>query len=117
MERLNTEALAALTGQHRVQLRAFPRDVIAAARGISADVLAELGAKSAAAKKVHDCYLAFRERAGAWSRISLKAVLEGGRGDDQAARSAFRDGTVKLRAAAWGFLATQATRRSGFTGR
>ena len=35
MERLNTEALAALTGQHRVQLRAFPQDLIAAARGIS----------------------------------------------------------------------------------
>src|SRR3954451_7659530 len=32
MERLNTEALAALTGQHRVQLRAFPQDLIAAAR-------------------------------------------------------------------------------------
>ena len=33
MERLNAEALAALTGQHRVQLRAFPQDLIAAARG------------------------------------------------------------------------------------
>src|SRR5436309_12034811 len=35
MERLNTEALAALTGQHRVQLRAFPQDLIAAAREVS----------------------------------------------------------------------------------
>jgi TRAP-type mannitol/chloroaromatic compound transport system substrate-binding protein len=76
MERLNTEALAALTGQHRVQLRAFPGDVIAAARRTATDVLAELGAKSAAAKKVHDSYMAFRERTEAWSRISLKAVLE-----------------------------------------
>jgi TRAP-type mannitol/chloroaromatic compound transport system substrate-binding protein len=76
MERLNTEALAALTGQHRVQLRAFPADVIAAARKTSTDVLAELGARSAAAKKVHDSYVAFRERTGAWSRISIKAVLE-----------------------------------------
>src|ERR1044071_161798 len=46
MERLNTEALAALTGQHRVQLRAFPADVIAAARRTSTDVLAELGGRS-----------------------------------------------------------------------
>jgi TRAP-type mannitol/chloroaromatic compound transport system substrate-binding protein len=76
MERLNTEALQALTGQHKVQLRAFPQDLIAAARGVGRDVLAELGARSAAARKVHDSYLAFRERAGAWSRISLKAVLE-----------------------------------------
>jgi TRAP-type mannitol/chloroaromatic compound transport system substrate-binding protein len=76
MERLNTEALAALTAQHRVQLRAFPGDVIIAARRTATDVLAELGAKSPAAKKVHDSYMAFRERTGAWSRISLKAVLE-----------------------------------------
>ena len=39
-------------------------------------MLAELGARSAAAQKVHDFYMAFRERTGAWSRISLKAVLE-----------------------------------------
>ena len=76
MERLNTEALQALTGQHRVQLRAFPQDLIAAARGISRDVLGEVGARSAAAQKVHDSYLAFRERAGAWSKISIKAVLD-----------------------------------------
>jgi TRAP-type mannitol/chloroaromatic compound transport system substrate-binding protein len=76
MERLNIEALAALTGQHRVQLRAFPADVIAAARTMSRDVLGDLAGKSAAAKKVHDSYVAFRERTGAWSRISLKAVLE-----------------------------------------
>jgi TRAP-type mannitol/chloroaromatic compound transport system substrate-binding protein len=77
MERLNYEALAALTGQHNVKLKAFPQDVVAAARGVSTDVLAELAGKSAAAKKVHDSYVAFRERAGAWSKISLKAVLEG----------------------------------------
>ena len=76
MERLNTEALAALTGQHRVQLRAFPQDLVAAARGISVDVLGDLGGKSPAAKKVHESYVAFRERTGAWSRISLKAVLD-----------------------------------------
>src|SRR5882757_3304708 len=54
MERLNTEALAALMGQHRVQLRAFPQDLIAAARSISGDVLADLGGRSAVARKVHD---------------------------------------------------------------
>jgi TRAP-type mannitol/chloroaromatic compound transport system substrate-binding protein len=77
MERLNTEALAALTGQHNVQLRGFPKDLISAARTTSRDVLGELAGRSAAARKVHDSYLTFRERAGAWSRISLQAVLEG----------------------------------------
>jgi TRAP-type mannitol/chloroaromatic compound transport system substrate-binding protein len=75
MERLNTEALKALTGQHHVQLKAFPVDFVAAARGISRDVLAGVAGRSAAAKKVHDSYLAFRDRVGAWSKISLEAVL------------------------------------------
>ena len=56
--------------------RAFPADLIAAARTISGEVLGDLGGKSAVARKVHDSYVAFRERTGAWSRISLKAVLE-----------------------------------------
>jgi TRAP-type mannitol/chloroaromatic compound transport system substrate-binding protein len=76
MERLNLEALAALTGRHNVQLRAFPADLIAAARKISADVLAELAARGDTARKVHDSYLAFRERTAPWSRVSIKAVLE-----------------------------------------
>jgi TRAP-type mannitol/chloroaromatic compound transport system substrate-binding protein len=80
MERLNTEALVALTGQHHVKLRGFPADLIAAARGTSRDVLAELAGRNAAAQKVHDGYMAFRKRVGAWSKISLQAVLEGREG-------------------------------------
>jgi TRAP-type mannitol/chloroaromatic compound transport system substrate-binding protein len=76
MERLNAEALAALTGKHGVQLRSFPADVVNAARKVSADVLGELGSRSDAARKVHDSYVAFRERTAPWSRISIKAVLE-----------------------------------------
>lgn len=76
MERLNAEALVALTGQHRVQLRAFPNDVIAAARKEAADVLAEIAARSDKTRRVHASYTAFRERTAAWSRISLRAVLE-----------------------------------------
>lgn len=76
MERLNVEALAALTARHNVRLRTFPGDLIAAARKLSVEVLAELAARGPAARKVHDSYMAFRERAAAWSRVSLKAVLE-----------------------------------------
>ena len=77
MERLNTEALAALTGQHRVQLRAFPQDLIAAARSDQRRRAGRSWRRAAPPRrKVHDSYVAFRERAGAWSRISLKAVLE-----------------------------------------
>jgi TRAP-type mannitol/chloroaromatic compound transport system substrate-binding protein len=76
MERLNAEALAALTTQHRVQLPTFPADVVGAARREAAAVLAELAARSDKARRVHASYGAFRERTAPWSRISIKAVLE-----------------------------------------
>jgi len=76
MERLNAEALAALTTRHNVELKTFPGDLIAAARKQAADVLAELAARSDIAKRTHDSYFAFRERTAPWSRISIKAVLE-----------------------------------------
>ena len=77
MERLNTEALAALTGQHRVQLRGVPAGPDRRrARHQRPTCWASSAARSAVARKVHDSYVAFRERTGAWSRISIKAVLE-----------------------------------------
>ncbi len=45
MERLNVEALAALTRQDNVQLRTFPADLIGAARSQAKDVLGELAGK------------------------------------------------------------------------
>ena len=75
MERLNAEALAQLTTRHGVQLRAFPSDLVAAARKQSSEVLGELAARNAIGRKVHDSYLAFRERTAPWSRVSIEAVL------------------------------------------
>ncbi len=80
MERLNTEALAALVERHGVQLRAFPPDLVAAARREAKDVLAEVAGRSDIARRVHASYTAFRDRVGNWSRISIKGVLEA-RGD------------------------------------
>jgi TRAP-type mannitol/chloroaromatic compound transport system substrate-binding protein len=76
MERLNLEALATLTTRDNVQIRTFPDDLVAAARVQAIDVLSELSGKSAGAKKVHDAYMAFRDKISGWSRISLQAVLE-----------------------------------------
>jgi len=75
MERLNAEALAALTGQHGVKLKSFSADIIAAARRQAADILAELGTKSDIARRINESYAAFRSRTAAWSRVSLEAVL------------------------------------------
>ena len=77
MERLNTEALAALTGQHRVQLRAFPQDLIAAARGIGARRAGRTRPRAAPSRR--RCTIPTSRSANApepWSRISLKAVLD-----------------------------------------
>jgi TRAP-type mannitol/chloroaromatic compound transport system substrate-binding protein len=76
MERLNAEALAALTTTHKVQLRTFPNDLIAAARKTATDVLGELASRGERARKIHASYTAFRERTAAWSHISIKAVLD-----------------------------------------
>jgi TRAP-type mannitol/chloroaromatic compound transport system substrate-binding protein len=76
MERLNAEALAALVTRNNVQLREFSADVVAAARREAAAVLAELAGRSEIARRTHDSYVAFRERTAAWSRISIKGVLD-----------------------------------------
>src|SRR3984957_19091540 len=76
MERLNIEALATLKTRDNAQLRTFPSDLIAAARTTASDVLGELAAKSDKARKVHDSYMAFRDKISAWSHISIQAVLE-----------------------------------------
>ena len=75
MERLNAEALVALTGQHHVKLRAFPSDMVEAARRQAGDVIGELGARSALSGRIHQSYVDFRDRTAQWSRVSLEAIL------------------------------------------
>ncbi len=79
MERLNAQALEALTTQHGVKLAAFPNDLVAAARKQATDVLGELSQRNAITGKVHEFYMAFRARTAPWSRVSIEAVL-GARG-------------------------------------
>jgi TRAP-type mannitol/chloroaromatic compound transport system substrate-binding protein len=76
MERLNIEALATLKTRNNVQLRSFPAGLVNAARTTANDVLGDLAGKSPGAQKVHDSYVAFRDKVAAWSRISTQAVLE-----------------------------------------
>ena len=75
MERLNAEALKALTGEHHVTLAAFPDDLVAAARKEADGVLGAVAARDAISGKVHGSYVAFRERTAPWSRVSIEAVL------------------------------------------
>jgi TRAP-type mannitol/chloroaromatic compound transport system substrate-binding protein len=75
MERLNAQALAALTNDHGVKLAAFPADLVTAARRQASDVLGELSARSAMTARVHASYLDFRARSAPWSQVSIEAVL------------------------------------------
>lgn len=76
MERLNAEALATLTSRDKVQLKNFPPAVIVAARKEAASVVGELTSRGVMARRVYESYTAFRDRTAAWSRVSLKAVLD-----------------------------------------
>ena len=76
MERLNAQALAALTGRDKVKLKSFAPEIVAAARKQASDILAELAAKSDIARRINESYSAFRTGTAAWSNVSLKAVLE-----------------------------------------
>jgi hypothetical protein len=74
MERLNVEALAALITRTHAQLRTFLTDS-SRPRASRLRWAGRVAARSANARKAHDSKVAFRERAAAWSGISLKAVL------------------------------------------
>jgi TRAP-type mannitol/chloroaromatic compound transport system substrate-binding protein len=76
MERLNAQALAALTERNNVRLASFSADVVGAARRQAADILAELATRSDIARRINESYADFRSRTAAWSRVSLKALLE-----------------------------------------
>ena len=65
----------ALVERHNVRLKAFPPEIVVAARRQATDILAEVGQRNEMARKVHDSYAAFRSQIGNWSRISLQAVL------------------------------------------
>ena len=75
MERLNAQALKALTAEHNVKLSAFPGELVEAARKQADDVLGELSARSAITGKVHESYAAFRARSAPWLHVSIEAVL------------------------------------------
>lgn len=76
MERLNVEALSALTEKNNVKLRTFPAAMIDAARGHAKDITSEIAARSEIARKVVASYMSFRDRAGKWANVSVKAVLD-----------------------------------------
>ncbi len=75
MERLNAQALVALTQRARREARRVPRRSGRRRAQEAADVVGDIAARSEISGKVHASYTAFRERSAPWSRISIEAVL------------------------------------------
>ena len=83
MERLNAEALAALTTQHDVKLATFPGDLVSAARSEAVDVLGELAARDAIDRqgarllqrfpRAHRAVVARLDRSGA--RVARRLIV------------------------------------------
>jgi TRAP-type mannitol/chloroaromatic compound transport system substrate-binding protein len=75
MERLNAQALQALTAKHHIKLTPFPAGLVAAARKQADDVLGELASRNAITARIHGSYTVFRAATAPWSRVSIQAVL------------------------------------------
>ncbi len=72
-EARNLEALQTLKEKYRVQVRAFPDEVLHALHGFTRQTLEEEGAKDAVFKRVHERYRTFQDTHDAWSAISESA--------------------------------------------
>lgn len=72
---MNGLAIARLAGTD-VRLAEFPRDVVMAARAAASDVLAELVAGDAQARRVMESYEAARSALGGWSGRSIGPFLD-----------------------------------------
>ncbi|HFQ13314.1 MAG TPA: TRAP transporter substrate-binding protein [Gammaproteobacteria bacterium] len=71
----NNAALHTLVSKHKVELRAFPDDVLKKLAQLSEQVVQEIAAKDKDAKKIYDSFKAFRAQAMNWHKISEQAFL------------------------------------------
>lgn len=76
IERLNIEALDALTTKHHVKIGYFPANLIAAARAHAGDILNGLAGRDQHSVRAVQSYQSFAVRSNAWANLSIKAVLE-----------------------------------------
>ncbi len=72
----NPAALKTLVEKHKVDIRVYPDDVLATLRKFSNEVVEELAAKDAFAKKVYDSYMSFLKGSREWGAISDFSYLQ-----------------------------------------
>jgi TRAP-type mannitol/chloroaromatic compound transport system substrate-binding protein len=71
----NARALEQLLAEHDVRLRRWPDEVLAAARRVSDELLAEFEDMGDIERRIYRSYLAARDQAERWSEISAEAFL------------------------------------------
>ena len=71
----NNTALRTLIDEHKVDVRAFPDEVIAKLRTLSEEVVGEIAGKDALSAKVFESYNNFRAQVLDWHDISERAYL------------------------------------------
>lgn len=75
----NQQALVQLRDEHKVRFRELPRDVLAALRRASEEVLETLVGDDPFAQRVFDSYRGFQRQALAWAELSEEAYSAGRR--------------------------------------
>jgi len=70
------EALDQLVNLHKVQLRAFPPDVLRLLRELSQQVTAEKAAADPLFRKVHESFSKFQKGVAVWTRVADQAIVE-----------------------------------------
>jgi TRAP-type mannitol/chloroaromatic compound transport system substrate-binding protein len=68
----NADALADLVQNEGVIAQTLPDDVVMALKKLTAEVLAEKAAADPLTKKVHDHFMAFRDKHRSWAAVSEK---------------------------------------------
>ncbi|MFW5832568.1 MAG: ABC transporter substrate-binding protein, partial [Pseudomonadota bacterium] len=74
-ERMNTAALAKLTGDLGVELRRFPRSIVDLARTAARDLVDDFAGRDGPEGRIARSYRSFLDQQEHWSQISLQAFL------------------------------------------
>ncbi|VAW41907.1 TRAP transporter solute receptor, unknown substrate 6 [hydrothermal vent metagenome] len=72
----NRTALDTLINEHKVQLRQYPKDVLAELKQHAAAAFTELGEKSVMGNKIYQSYKSFAEQTKSWLEISENAYFK-----------------------------------------
>ncbi len=72
----NQAALETLVNEHGVQLRRFPDDVLKRLKELSDEVIGEIAARDAMARKIYESQLAFQKQVSKWHDVSELAYYQ-----------------------------------------